>query len=382
MDLQRKNIVILGASGSVGSSAVRVIRAAREKFRITAMSGYSRMEELAALCREFECPCAVAADPARYEELKKLLPGTKCLSGIEGMAEAAAAPETDILLCAVAGADGLLPVISALKAGKKVAIASKEVLVLAGELVMKLARPGQLLPVDSEHAGVWQCLERCGEKEVKKIIITASGGPFRLWEKEKILNATVEEALRHPTWNMGKKITIDSASMMNKALELVEANRLFRVTADQLGVIVHPQSKVHAMVELTDGSLLAQIAVPDMRLPVAWALTHPERDAFDFPPYDWVKGGTMEFFEPDTEKFPSFGFADAAMRAGGTLPGVMSAANDVAVERFLKREIPFGGIWKIIGKVMEEHKVLYNSSLEEILAVDRESRIKANEVKL
>ena len=382
MDPQRKNVVILGASGSVGSSAVRVIRAAREKFRITAMSGYSRMEELAALCREFECPCAVAADPARYEELKGLLPGTRCLSGIEGMAEAAAAPETDILLCAVAGADGLLPVIAALKAGKKVAIASKEVLVLAGELVMKLARPGQLLPVDSEHAGVWQCLERCGEKEVKKIIITASGGPFRLWEKEKILNATVEEALRHPTWNMGKKITIDSASMMNKALELVEANRLFRVTADQLGVIVHPQSKVHAMVELTDGSLLAQIAVPDMRLPTAWALTYPERGAFDFPPYDWVKGGTMEFFEPDTEKFPSFGFADAAMRTGGTLPGVMSAANDIAVERFLRREIPFGGIWKIIGKVMEEHKVLYNSTLEEILAVDRESRIKAHEVKL
>ncbi|MBO5792306.1 MAG: 1-deoxy-D-xylulose-5-phosphate reductoisomerase [Lentisphaeria bacterium] len=382
MDPQRKNVVILGASGSVGSSAVRVIRAAREKFRITAMSGYSRMEELAALCREFECPCAVAADPARYEELKGLLPGTRCLSGIEGMAEAAAAPETDILLCAVAGADGLLPVIAALKAGKKVAIASKEVLVLAGELVMKLARPGQLLPVDSEHAGVWQCLERCGEKEVKKIIITASGGPFRLWEKEKILNATVEEALRHPTWNMGKKITIDSASMMNKALELVEANRLFRVTADQLGVIVHPQSKVHAMVELTDGSLLAQIAVPDMRLPTAWALTYPERGAFDFPPYDWVKGGTMEFFEPDTEKFPSFGFADAAMRTGGTLPGVMSAANDIAVERFLRREIPFGGIWKIIGKVMEEHKVLHNSTLEEILAVDRESRIKAHEVKL
>ena len=382
MDPQRKNVVILGASGSVGSSAVRVIRAAREKFRITAMSGYSRMEELAALCREFESPCAVAADPARYEELKGLLPGTKCLSGIEGMAEAAAAPETDILLCAVAGADGLLPVIAALKAGKKVAIASKEVLVLAGELVMKLARPGQLLPVDSEHAGVWQCLERCGEKEVKKIIITASGGPFRLREKEKILNATVEEALRHPTWNMGKKITIDSASMMNKALELVEANRLFKVTADQLGVIVHPQSKVHAMVELTDGSLLAQIAIPDMRLPVAWALTHPERGAFDFPPYDWVKGGVMEFFEPDTEKFPSFGFADAAMRKGGTLPGVMSAVNDIAVERFLNREIPFGGIWKIIGRMMESHKVLYNSTLEEILAVDRETRIKAREIKL
>lgn len=377
-----KNVVILGASGSVGSSALNVIRASKGKFRIAAMSGHSRMEELAALCREFDCPCAVASDENRLNELRALLPGTRCLGGIEGMAEAASLPEADILLCAVAGADGLLPVISALKAGKQVAIASKEVLVLAGELVMGIARKGQLIPVDSEHAGVWQCLEGRREDEIKKIILTASGGPFRLWEKEKILSASVDEALRHPTWNMGRKITIDSASMMNKALELVEANRLFKADADHLGVIIHPQSKIHAMVELTDGSLIAQVAIPDMRLPAAWALSYPERGAFDFPAYDWSKGGIMEFFEPDKDKFPSFGFADAAMRAGGTLPGVMSAANDVAVEKFLDRQIPFGGIWRIIDKVMNDHKVLYNSSLEEILEVDRETRIKAREVKL
>ena len=377
-----KNVVVLGASGSVGSSALNVIRASEGKFRITAMSGHSRMKELAELCCEFNTPCAIASDEKRLGELKTLLPGTRCLGGVEGMAEAASAPETDILLCAVAGSDGLLPVISALKAGKQVAIASKEVLVLAGELVMSIAKPGQLLPVDSEHAGVWQCLEGRRKDEVKKIILTASGGPFRTWEKEKILSATVEEALRHPTWNMGRKITIDSASMMNKALELIEANRLFGVGADKLGVIIHPQSKIHAMVELTDGSLIAQVAIPDMRLPAAWALSYPERHGFDFPAYDWRTGGVMEFFEPDHDKFPSFGFADAAMKAGGTLPGVMSAANDIAVERFLNREIPFGGIWRIIEKVMEDHKVLFNSSLEEILAVDRESRIKAREVKL
>lgn len=379
---ERKNVVILGASGSVGTSALNVIRADRERFRVTAMSGYSRMEELAALCREFECPCAVAADPARYSELEKLLPGCRCLSGIEGMAAAACADETDILLCAVAGADGLLPVIAALKAGKKVAIASKEVLVLAGELVMGLAAPGQLLPVDSEHAGVWQCLEGRRPEEVKKIILTASGGPFRLWEKEKILSASVEEALRHPTWNMGRKITIDSASMMNKALELVEANRLFRVGPEKLGVIIHPQSKIHAMVELTDNSLIAQVAVPDMRIPAAWALTYPERSNFNFPACDWRSGGVMEFFEPDTEKFPSFGFAHAAMDAGGTLPGVMSAANDIAVERFLKHEIPFGGIWQIIDRVMSAHDCRHGLTLEEILDVDREARIRAYEVKL
>ena len=377
-----KNVVVLGASGSVGSSALNVIRASEGKFRITAMSGHSRMKELAELCCEFNTPCAIASDEKRLGELKTLLPGTRCLGGVEGMVEAASAPETDILLCAVAGSDGLLPVISALKAGKQVAIASKEVLVLAGELVMSIAKPGQLLPVDSEHAGVWQCLEGRRKDEVKKIILTASGGPFRTWEKEKILSATVEEALRHPTWNMGRKITIDSASMMNKALELIEDNRLFGVGADKLGVIIHPQSKIHAMVELTDGSLIAQVAIPDMRLPAAWALSYPERHGFDFPAYDWRTGGLMEFFEPDHDKFPSFGFADAAMKAGGTLPGVMSAANDIAVERFLNREIPFGGIWRIIGKVMEDHKVLFNSSLEEILAVDRESRIKAREVKL
>lgn len=379
---EKKNVVVLGASGSVGTSALNVIRADKERFRITAISGYSRMEELAQLCEEFDSPCAIAADPARYGELKKLLPRRRCLAGIEGMAEAACAPETDILLCAVAGSDGLLPVLAALKAGKKVALASKEVLVLAGDLVMPLARPGQLLPVDSEHAGVYQCLEGRRKDEIKKVILTASGGPFRLWEKEKILNAAVEEALCHPTWNMGKKITVDSASMMNKALELIEAHHLFGVGNDQLGVIVHPQSKVHAMVELTDGSFITQLAVPDMRLPAAWALTHPERGAFDFPSYDWRTGGTMEFFEPDKEKFPSFGFAERALQAGGTLPGVMSAANDIAVERFLNKEISFGGIWKIIEKIMEEHTPLRGLALEEILELDRETRIKARKVKL
>ena len=379
---KKKNVVILGASGSVGSSALRVIRAGKEKFRITGMSGYSRMEELAKLCLEFDCPKAAAADPAQYSKLKSLLPGRECFSGIEGMTALACAPETDILLCAVAGADGLLPVIAALKAGKKVAIASKEVLVLAGEVVMHLAKPGQLLPVDSEHAAVFQCLQGRPPKEVKKIILTASGGPFRTWDREKILSASVTEALRHPTWNMGRKITIDSASMMNKALELVEAHHLFGVPAEKLSVIIHPQSLIHSMVELTDGSLIAQGALPDMRLPVAWALSHPDRYGFDFPGFDWKKGGIMEFFEPDKEKFPSFEFAENALKQGGSLPGVMSGANDVAVERFLSGEIPFGKIWKIIGQVMESHTVCYHSSLEELLAIDRETRIKAREVKL
>ena len=378
----KKNVVILGASGSVGTSGINVIRAGKEKFRITAMSGYSRMPELAALCGEFDCPCAVAADEKYYSQLKELLPGRRCLAGIRGMVEAACAPETDIVLCAVAGADGLLPVMAALKAGKQVAIASKEVLVLAGDLVMPLARPGQLLPVDSEHAGVWQCLEGRRKEEVRKIILTASGGPFRTWDKEKILQASVAEALCHPTWSMGKKITVDSASMMNKALELIEAHHLFSAEPEKLGVLVHPQSKVHAMVELTDGSLIAQVAIPDMRLPAAWALSYPERPPFDFPAYDWRTGGNMEFFEPDCDKFPSFAFAAEALRAGGTMPGVMSAANDIAVERFLKGEINFGGIWKIIGRIMEDHTPQQITSLEEILAADQEIRCKAREMKL
>ena len=379
---KKKNVVILGASGSVGSSALRVIRAGKEKFRITGMSGYSRMEELAKLCLEFDCPKAAAADPAQYSKLKSLLPGRECLSGIEGMTALACAPETDILLCAVAGADGLLPVIAALKAGKKVAIASKEVLVLAGEVVMHLAKPGQLLPVDSEHAAVFQCLQGRTPGEVKKIILTASGGPFRTWEKEKILKASVAEALRHPTWSMGRKITVDSASMMNKALELIEARHLFDVPPEKLGVIVHPQSRIHAMAELTDGSLIAQAGMPDMRLPAAWALNYPDRRTYNFPTYDWRTGETLTFFEPDKEKFPSFGFAEAALKAGGTLPGVMSAANDAAVALFVDGKIPFGGIWQIIGKMMEQHTVRPQSSIEEMIALDRETRIKALEMKL
>lgn len=382
MSEKKKNVVILGAAGSVGTSALSVIRAGREKFRVTGMSGYSRMEELAQLCREFDCPKAVAAHSGYYGRLKELLPDRECLSGIEGMTALACAPETDILLCAVAGADGLFPVMAALKAGKKVALASKEVLVLAGEKVMALAAPEQLLPVDSEHSAICQCLQGRKPQEVKRLILTASGGPFRLWEKEKILTASVAEALRHPTWNMGRKITVDSASMMNKALELVEARHLFGVSAEKLSVIIHPQSLIHSMVELTDNSLIAQAALPDMRLPVAWALSYPERHPFDFPPYDWSKGGVMEFFEPDKEKFPSFEFAANALRTGGTLPAVMSAANDAAVARFLRGEIPFGGIWRIIGTLMERHCVRYNASLEEILAADRETRIKAMEIKL
>ena len=382
VDEKRKNVVVLGASGSVGSSALAVLRETKEKFRITGMSGFARMKELSALCREFDVPCAVAADPAFYTELKELLPGRKCLAGIEGMTALAEAPETDILFCAVAGADALLPVAAALKAGKKVALASKEVLVLAGELIMKLAAPGQLLPVDSEHAALWQCLEGRRPDEVKKLLLTASGGPFRTWEKEKIANASVAEALRHPTWNMGRKITVDSASMMNKALELVEARHLFGAPPEKLGVIVHPQSRIHAMVELTDGSLIAQAGMPDMRLPAAWALNYPDRMGHSFPDYDWRTGGVLEFFEPDKEKFPSFGFAEAALQAGGTLPGVMSAANDGAVARFLKGEISFGSIWKIIGKMMEQHTVRPQSSIEEMIAIDGETRKKALEMKL
>lgn len=382
MDGKRKNVVVLGASGSVGSSALAVLREAKDQFRITGMSGFRRMKELAALCREFDVPCAVAADPAFYSELKTLLPEKACLAGIEGMTALAEAPETDILFCAVAGADALFPVAAALKAGKKVALASKEVLVLAGELIAALGAPEQLLPVDSEHAALWQCLQGREKNEVKKLLLTASGGPFRTWEKEKILKASVAEALRHPTWSMGRKITVDSASMMNKALELIEARHLFDVPPEKLGVIVHPQSRIHAMAELTDGSLIAQAGMPDMRLPAAWALNYPDRRTYNFPPYDWRTGETLTFFEPDKEKFPSFGFAEAALKAGGTLPGVMSAANDAAVARFLDGKIPFGGIWQIIGKMMEQHTVRPQSSIEEMIALDRETRIKALEMKL
>lgn len=378
-----EKVVVLGASGSIGRSAADVLAANKDRYTVHTLAA---KENLAELCRQTDLLApenVITASEKRFPELQSLLAGkTAVKCGMEAMIEAVQQPDVDTVLCAIVGTAGIMPVLAALKAGKKVALASKEVLVLAGELVMRAAaESGSIVPVDSEHSGVFQCLAGRRGDEIKKVWLTASGGPFRTWEAEKINNASLSEALAHPTWNMGRKVTIDSASMMNKALELIEAKHLFALNADQLDVVINPQSVVHALAELSDGSMIAQMSVPDMRMAIAYGLSYPERLEKPGSHLDLAKLSELKFYAPDKKKFPSLEFADAALRAGGTLPAVMNAANEVAVERFCNGEIPFGGIWKIVGRVMENSVVEPQKSLEQVLQADAEARRKAWEVK-
>ncbi|MBE6399244.1 MAG: 1-deoxy-D-xylulose-5-phosphate reductoisomerase [Lentisphaerae bacterium] len=381
-----KQVVVLGASGSIGRGAADVLAANRDRFAVYALAAKNNIAELAAQAERLKPQVVITAAEDKFEALRSQVPaGVRCACGMEAMEEIVQRPEVDIVLCAIVGTGGIRPVLAALRAGKKVALASKEVLVLAGELVMKAAAAspgGGIIPVDSEHSGVFQCLAGRRRDEIAKIWLTASGGPFRTWDRLRIERASLQDALAHPTWNMGQKITIDSASMMNKALELVEAKYLFNVDADQLGVIVNPQSIIHALAELTDGSMIAQMSVPDMRLAIGYALAYPERPAKPGSRLDLSAVGKLELFAPDKEKFPSLQFADAALRAGGTLPAVMNAANEVAVERFCRGEINFGGIWKIVETVMNETTPAPQQSLEQVLAADAEARVRAWQVKL
>lgn len=381
-----KQVVVLGASGSIGRGAADVLAANRDRFAVYALAAKNNIAELAAQAERLKPQVVITAAEDKFEALRSQVPaGVRCTCGMEAMEEIVQRPEVDIVLCAIVGTGGIRPVLAALRAGKKVALASKEVLVLAGELVMKAAADspgGGIIPVDSEHSGVFQCLAGRRRDEIAKIWLTASGGPFRTWDRLRIERASLQDALAHPTWNMGQKITIDSASMMNKALELVEAKYLFNVDADQLGVIVNPQSIIHALAELTDGSMIAQMSVPDMRLAIGYALAYPERSAKPGSRLDLSAVGKLELFAPDKEKFPSLQFADAALRAGGTLPAVMNAANEVAVERFCRGEINFGGIWKIVETVMNETTPAPQQSLEQVLAADAEARVRAWQVKL
>ncbi|MBE6355828.1 MAG: 1-deoxy-D-xylulose-5-phosphate reductoisomerase [Lentisphaerae bacterium] len=377
-----QKVVVLGASGSIGGSAADVLAANRELYQVHTIAAKNNLDELLRQTKLLAPQNVITASREKFPKLQEMI-GSRAVvrCGMDAMIEAVTDPEVDIVLCAIIGTAGIMPVLSALAAGKKVALASKEVLVLAGELVMQAAAgsAGGLVPVDSEHSGVFQCLEGRRREEIRKVWLTASGGPFRTWEKERIDHASLSEALAHPTWQMGRKITIDSASMMNKALELVEARYLFDLQPEQLDVIINPQSIVHALVELTDGSMLAQMSVPDMRLAIAYGLSYPARLEKPGSHLDLAAMAELKFFAPDNKKFPSLDFAREAMRTGGTLPAVMNAANEVAVERFCAGEISFGTIWKIIESVMASTTAEPQKSLEQIFAADREARIKAHE---
>lgn len=374
-----KGVVILGATGSIGKSAARVLEALPGHFRVIGLVARNNTGELARQAALFRPRLTVTTAPERLDELKSALPsGLAAAAGDAPMLDLVTAPETDTVLCAIVGTGGLEPVIAALRAGKRVALASKEVMVMAGELIRRelaAGTGGEIVPVDSEHSAIFQCLAGHPAREVKNLWLTASGGPFREWPAERIAAATLRDALAHPTWDMGPKVTIDSASLMNKALELIEARHLFNVPPERLKVVIHPQSLVHSMVELCDGSFIAQMSKPDMRFAIQYALTWPKRAAEGgLPELDFARLVSLDFREPDRSRFPSLDFAYHAMHIGGTMTAAMNAANEVAVDKFRRGEIGFAAIWTIIEKTMSAHHTEPQSDLAAIRDADRRAR--------
>ena len=375
-----KRVILLGSSGSIGESTCKVARALPDKMKIVGLGVAKSTERLLEQAKEFGVKALAVSDPQAAEKVKSKLPaGAKFFPGAEGLARMVEETDADMVLVAIVGTAGLAPALAALRSGKDLAVASKEILVLAGSAVMAEAkkRKRQVLPVDSEHNAIFQCLQGANEKEVRKVILTASGGPFRQSRAAELEKVTVAQALKHPTWSMGKKITIDSATMFNKGLEMIEAHWLFGLPMKQVEVVVHPQSIVHSMVEFIDGSVLAQLSVTDMCFPIQYAVTFPERMPSGLPPLDLAKLGSLTFEAPDEKRFPALRLAREAGDAGGTLPGVFNAANEVAVEAFLAEQISFPRIWGMVDEVMQKHTTLSSPDLEAIIVADRWARSEA-----
>jgi 1-deoxy-D-xylulose-5-phosphate reductoisomerase len=382
--MSARRIVLLGATGSIGRSACRVAHDLPGHVQVVGMSGFRNMDRLAEEANRLRPQVLAVPDATAEIELRSKLDygPARILLGPEGLDELAAWPEADMVLVAIVGIGGLRPTLAALEAGKDIALASKEVLVVAGELVMAAARKHgrRILPVDSEHNAIFQCLEGRDPSQVSRLILTASGGPFRDWPEEKLRAVTRQEALRHPTWRMGEKITIDSATLFNKGLEMIEARWLFDVDTSRIGVVIHPQSIVHSMVEFVDGSVLAQMSHSDMRFPIQYALTWPERIAGTLPPLEWAKLGKLEFEEPRGDTFPALDLARQAAERGGCAPAVLNAANEVAVAEFLAGRIAFPRIWEIVAAVLDGFSDREAGSLEALFAADGEARHRAAEV--
>jgi 1-deoxy-D-xylulose-5-phosphate reductoisomerase len=375
-------VAVLGSTGSIGCSALKVLERQRDRFRVVALTAYSNAELLEEQARVWQPSYVGLVNGVTRNAQRATGKGTGG-GGTQCLVEAATHPDARIVINGVVGAAGLEATLAALRAGKRVALANKETLVMAGELVTRAAREGggEIVPVDSEHSAVLQCVTGYRVAHVARLILTASGGPFRTWAPGRIAGATVDEALRHPTWKMGKKITVDSATLVNKALEVIEAHFLFALPYDAVEVVVHPQSVVHAFVEFVDGSVLAQVGFPTMELPILYALTHPERvpDA-GTPRFDPVVAGSLTFEPAHPEQFPAYGIGRAAAVAGGTAPAVFNAANEVAVRLFLDGRIRFGQIAEILAGVMARHRTVAAGSLDAVLAADGEGRRLAGEV--
>ncbi|HEY0671852.1 MAG TPA: 1-deoxy-D-xylulose-5-phosphate reductoisomerase [Longimicrobiales bacterium] len=370
-----KGVALLGCTGSIGQSAIAVLDRHRDRFRVVALAANRNAAELAAQCARFQPQVAALVDPVAGNGL-----APSWLHGREGLLTAATHPEADIVLNAVVGAAGLQATLAALDAGKRLALANKESLVAGGPLVLQALQQGggELIPVDSEHSAILQCLRGAQGKEIRRLVLTASGGPFRTCSAAELAHVTREDALRHPTWDMGAKITIDSATLANKALEVIEAHFLFGIDYDRIDVVVHPQSIIHSMVEFVDGSVLAQLGFPTMELPILYALTHPERiEDEGTRSFDPVAAASLTFEPVDAQRFAAFGLGVQAGRAGGTAPAVYNAANEVAVAAFLSGELAFPAIADVIAYALEAHTPCTADSLETVLAADAEARTAA-----
>jgi 1-deoxy-D-xylulose-5-phosphate reductoisomerase len=376
-----KNVVILGSSGSIGRNALKVLSDFRERFSVFGLSVHRSVKLLEEQIRRFAPKMAVITDQKSFERFPRNH-DTEILFGTDGLKELCSHPQVDLVINALVGSVGLLPSLKALESGKTLAIANKESLVMAGELLIGKAeeRGAEILPIDSEHSAIKQCLLSGKKEEVKRLILTASGGPFLNKKAEDLDEITVEQALSHPTWEMGKKITVDSATLMNKGLEVIEAHWLFGIPADRISVLIHPQSIIHSMVEFVDGSVIAQMSVPDMKLPIQYALFYPQRITSNNTSLDLAKAGKLTFLEPDYQKFPCLGIACDALKTGGTAPAVLNAANEVAVQTFLGGGIPFTGIQKIVRETLDRHSRKLHPRLDDIIDADKWARQTAGEL--
>jgi 1-deoxy-D-xylulose-5-phosphate reductoisomerase len=371
-----KRIALLGATGSIGASTLKVVRQHPDRFRIAAAAVGRQWEKLLPILEEFQIPVAAAYDAEAAEKLSRVYKG-KVLSGMEGLLAMVSDPGVDYVLNGLVGAIGCRPTLEAIKHGKTVGLANKETMVMAGDLInaaLKANPKAAIIPIDSEHSAIFQCLAGRPANEIECIELTASGGPFREWPREKFAAITKADALKHPTWVMGEKITIDSATLMNKGLEVIEAHYLFGVDFDHVRVVIHPKSIVHSMVQFRDGSLMAQLGCPDMQVPILYALAHPERLKLDVPRLDLAEIGKLEFFTPDIDKFPCLRLAYEAGRKGGSAPAILNAANEVAVARFLAEKIHFTDIPKILERVLGGASIGPLSSLEDAVDADAWAR--------
>ncbi len=378
--MNKKKIAILGSTGSIGRSTLKVVKHLKDEVQVVALAAHSNIDALEGQIRVLHPKLVCVYVEEKAIDLRRRFPSLPIVHGMEGLEAVATDPDVDLLVSAIVGAQGVLPTLRAIEAGKSIALANKEVLVAAGDLIMARAREKKtaLIPIDSEHSAIFQCLSGAKKNEVRRVILTASGGPFHHFSEEKVKTITPHDALKHPNWNMGKKVTVDSSTLMNKGLEVIEAKHLFGMELQKIEVVVHPQSLIHSFVEFVDGALLAQIAGHDMAIPIQYALTYPSRKKGIVDYFDFRRYSKMDFCLPDHNRFPCLGLAYEAAKIGGSMPCFMNAANEVLVDRFLYKGMPWSDIGKKLEALMENHPALPLTDVETVFAVDQRARLEAS----